>query len=206
MQMSLNQKILTGFIACTVILCVVAVFSFHNTEKFTDANQLVNHTYEVADKLNQILTTSIDAQTGVRGFVITGNEAFLDPYNKSSQNILGQLDNVKKLISDNPDQQKNIEALQNQLNIHAKYHENLIATRKIDYEKAKKMVSTQEGKHIQDEIRRLIANSKEIENTLLAERKKFSDEDARNSNVTFIILLVIITIVLVSVYLIINTN
>src|SRR5687768_2993116 len=117
MKMSLSQKILTGFIACTVILVVVAVFSFRNTEKFTVANQLVNRTYEVGDELNQILTASIDAQTGVRGFVITGNEAFLDPYNKSSQNILGQLDKVKKLIADNPDQQKNIQALQNQLNI-----------------------------------------------------------------------------------------
>jgi len=206
MKMSLSQKILTGFIACTVILVVVAVFSFRNTEKFTDSNQLVNHTHEVLDEFNQILTATVDAQTGVRGFVITGNEAFLDPYNKSRQNIVEHLEKLKKLIVDNPAQQKNIEALQDQLNANSKFQENLIAIRKNDYEKAKEIVSTQEGKHIQDEIRRIIANSKEIENTLLAERKKSSDEDARNFNLIFILLLVVIATVLISVYLIINTN
>src|SRR5687767_7128113 len=137
MKMSLSQKILTGFIACTVILVVVAVISFRNSEKFIDTNQLINHTHEVLDVFNLVLTATVDAQTGVRGFVITGNEAFLDPYNKSTQTIGEHLDKVKKLISDNPSQQKNLEALQDQLNIHLKYQEKLITTRKIDFEKAK---------------------------------------------------------------------
>jgi len=84
--MSLGRKILTGFIACAVILFAVAFFSFRNSEKFLETNQLVNHTYEVLGEFDQVLGATVDAQTGVRGFVITGNEVFLDPYNNSRQN------------------------------------------------------------------------------------------------------------------------
>ena len=90
--------------------------------------------------------------------------------------------------------------------MHLKYFASLISSRKNDFEKAKEIISSGEGKRIQDEIRRIILNSKEIENTLLAERKKSSEEDARNFNLIFIILLAVIAIVLISVYFIINTN
>ena len=85
--MSLAQKILTGFIACTIILVVVAVVSFRNSEKFIDTNKLVAHTHEVLDEFNLILNGTIDAETGVRGFVISGNSNFLEPYNASRQSL-----------------------------------------------------------------------------------------------------------------------
>jgi len=204
--MTLSQKILTGFIACTIVLAAVAVFSFRNSEKFIDTNQWVNHTYEVMGEFDQVLVATVDAETGVRGYVISGNEIFLEPYNTALQNIATHLDKVKKLSSDNPVQQKNIEALEKQVDVHLKYFTNLISTRKIDFEKAKAIVTSGEGKRIHDVIRSMVANAIEIENKLLSERKKSSEEDARNFNLIFIILLVIIAIVLISVYFIINTN
>ena len=91
MKMTLSQKILAGFIACTIVLAAVAIFSFRNSEKFIDTNQWVNHTYEVLNELDQLLTATVDAETGVRGYVISGNEVFLEPYNNAlqiSRNIL----------------------------------------------------------------------------------------------------------------------
>src|SRR5258706_9753596 len=182
MKMSLSRKILTGFIACTVILFIVAFFSFRNSEKFIDTNQWVDHTHEVLNEFNLLLAASVDAETGVRGYVISGDEAFLEPYNNSGQSINQHLARVKTLTIDNPSQQKNMEDLKKQLNLQTQYFENLITTRKTDFEKAKAIVSTREGKRIQDEIRRIVANSKEIENSLLVQRKKTSEEDARNFN------------------------
>jgi CheY-like chemotaxis protein/CHASE3 domain sensor protein len=206
MKMTLSRKILAGFIACTIILIAVAFFSFRNSEKLIDTNQLVNHTHEVLNEFNQVLTATINAETGSRGFVITGNEAFLESYNIGRQSIGEHLDKIKQLTADNPAHQKNIEALQKQVDLRLKYFEDLITIRKTDFEKARDIVSSGEGKSIQDEIRRIVANSIEIENTLLAERKKASEEDARNFNMIFIILMAVIAIVLISVYLIINTN
>jgi CHASE3 domain sensor protein len=80
MKMTLSQKILTGFIACTAILVAVAIFSFRNSEKVVETNKWVNHTLEVLYEFDQVLNASIDGETGVRGYIITGNEALLEPY------------------------------------------------------------------------------------------------------------------------------
>src|SRR5260221_12250384 len=132
MKMNLSQKILTGFIACTAVLAAVAVFSFCNSEKFIDTNQWVNHTYEVIGEFDQVLAATVDAETGVRGYVISGNEVFLEPYNKAIQNIAGHLDKVKKLTADNPSQQNNIEALQKQVDTQLKYFADLVTVRKTE--------------------------------------------------------------------------
>src|SRR5688572_30398756 len=121
MKMSLSQKILTGFIACTIILVVVAVVSFRNSEKFIDTNQLVAHTHEVLDEFNELLNSTIDAETGVRGFVISGNEAFLEPYIASRQSLPTHLEKAKALTAGNPSQQRNIEALRKQIDIQSNY-------------------------------------------------------------------------------------
>ena len=206
MKIPLSQKILLGFVSCTIILAAVAFFSFRNSEKFIDTNQWVDHTHEVLNEFSQVLAASVDAETGVRGFVISGNEAFLEPYNISRQTMAQHIDKVKNLTADNPLQQKNIERLQTQVNPQTKYFDDLIAVRKNDFEKARAIVAAGEGKRIQDEIRKIIADSKDIENNLLITRKKSSEEDARSFNMVFIILLVIIALVLLIVYFIINTN
>ena len=204
--MTLSQKILAGFIICTIILIGVAVFSFRNNEKFIESNEWVNHTHEVLYEFDQVLMGCVDAETGSRGFVITGNEWFLEPYTNAKIKIVEHLDKVKNLTSDNQVQQKNIELLNEGVGNLFKYHELCIKTRKQEFEEAKALIATGQGKQISDGIRKIIGNSKEIENTLLDQRKKESEEDARNFNTVFIALLVVIAVVLISVYLIISTN
>jgi CheY-like chemotaxis protein/signal transduction histidine kinase/CHASE3 domain sensor protein len=206
MKMTLNRKILVGFIACTIILVAVAIISFRNSEKFIDTSQWVDHTHEVLNEFTDLLAATIDGETGVRGYVISGNETFLEPYDFSKKNIDLHLTKVKTLTSDNPVQQSNIEELRKQLSLQAKYFGDLITVRKTDFEKARAIVTAGEGKRVQDEIRRIIANSKELENTLLVQRKKASEEDARSFSMVFIILLVIVATVLVVVYFIITMN
>jgi len=70
-KITLDKKILAGFIACSAVLFVVAVISFNNSEKFIDTNQWVNHTHEVLYEFDQILVSSVDAETGARGSSIS---------------------------------------------------------------------------------------------------------------------------------------
>jgi len=206
MKMSLSQKILIGFVACTLILVAVAVFSFRNSEKFIDTNQWVNHTHEVLYEFDQILGASVDAETGARGFIIGGNETFLEPYHTAQSSMNEHLLKVKALTIDNPTQQKNIDILKDQLDAHGRHLESLIELRRKDFDKAKDMVASGKGKQLEDDVRKTIANCENIERTLLVERKKASEDDARSFNSVFIILLLVIAIVLISVYLIITAN
>lgn len=204
--MTLTQKILTGFIACTMILAAVAIFSFRNSQKFISTNQLVAHTHEVINEYNNILTATVDAETGVRGYIISGKEVFLEPFNSSRITIRNHFARVKEMTSDNLRQQQVLSNLEQQLDQHAVYFDRLIELRKTNLDSANKIVSDGEGKKIQDRIRQLISNAIQLENTLLQERKELSEKDAERFNIIFIVLIVIIALVLIAVYILITNN
>ncbi|GGA85286.1 response regulator [Puia dinghuensis] len=207
MKLTLEKKILAGFIICSVILATVAVISFKNSEKVIISNQWVSHTHEVLYQLDQILVACVDAETGERGYIITGEENYLEPYNSGKSRIADLLAKVKELTADNPTQQVNIANIHQQVDLLTGHLDECIQARKTaGFEKAREMVATGRGKSLLDDIRRKIDNAKAVEQTLLAERKQVSEEDARNFNLIFIILLAIIVLVLVVVYFIISGN
>jgi CheY-like chemotaxis protein/CHASE3 domain sensor protein/GAF domain-containing protein len=206
MKMTLSQKILVGFIACTFILIAVAIFSYRNGQKFVETNQGVNHTHEVLNEFDQILLSVVDCETGIRGFVISGKENFLEPFTSGRLGIHQHFDKVKNLTIDNPVQQKNLELLQKQLDLSEKYQSEVVSLAMADTEKGKALVATGKGKQISDEIRRIVTNCRDIELKLLDERKKASEDDLNSFNNIFLLLLLVIALVLVSVYIIINAN
>jgi CheY-like chemotaxis protein/CHASE3 domain sensor protein/putative methionine-R-sulfoxide reductase with GAF domain len=206
MKMTLSQKILSGFVVCTIILVATAIFAIRSSNKFIDTTQWVNHTHEVLAEFDQLLSGTVDEETGARGYIITGNDAFLEPYNVARNSVREHLDKVRSMTIDNPAQSKNIDALQKQIKLSENHLEELIALRKRDFDKAKELVSTGKGKQLQDETRRIIANCKTLENKLLVTRRQANEDDSNSFNIVFITLLIVIAIVLISVFLVINTN
>lgn len=206
MEITLGRKIVLGFAACAVVLLVVAIFSFKTSEKFVASNVLVNHSNQVLYEFEQILMTSVDAETGVRGYVITGDDKFLQPFASAKTKSTDLLARVKELTKDNPGQQNNIVKLTKEFKIRFENLNKCIEKRKNSFEKAKEFVATGEGKKTQDAIRKTVEKSQRIERTLLAKRIQASEEDAKNFNLVFVILLLIIIAILIIVYLIVATN
>src|SRR5665647_3214479 len=204
--MTLAKKIIIGFIVCALILFGVAFFSFKNSEKFIASNAKVDFTNQVLSEFNQILVFTIDAETGTRGFVITGDVNYLEYFSNAYTKVVEHLDKVRELTKNNPDQQKNIEELDKEIKMRFDHLNRVIDFRKKDFEKARESVASGEGKQIQDRIRKIIDRAEKIEYTLLTERKQESENDASNFNIVFVILLLIIIMVLVIVYYIVSTN
>jgi CheY-like chemotaxis protein len=206
MKMTFGKKILVGFVTCTAILAAVAFFSFRNNESFVKATELVAHTHEVMYEFDLVLAASVDAESAVRGYVITGNEQFLTPYISSFTSVRDHLARAKLLTADNPRQQENIALLHQQLELRRKNLDMAIDLRQQNFEKARAHISSAGGKDIQDEIRRIITDARNIETNLLATRKMLSDKDARSFNFVFISLIVVIALILTAVYFVIASN
>lgn len=207
MKMTVDRKILAGVVFCSCILLTVAFISFYNSEKFKETNQWVNHTHEVLFQFEQILVYCIDAETGERGYIITGAESYLEPYNRSSAQIVEHLNKVKDLTKDNPFQQKNILGISRQITLLTERLSTTIEVRRTaGFEKAQQMVVSGIAKRELDQIREEIEHAKKIEETLLVERKQKSEQDAQKFNIISITLVIAIVIVLISVYVIITAN
>ncbi len=64
----------------------------------------VAHTYGVIDRANAVLAAAVDMETGMRGFVITGKESFLEPYQNGQEHFSSLVGALRETVSDNPAQ------------------------------------------------------------------------------------------------------
>ncbi len=113
----LASSIRSGAEAWTAIgLAVVLAFfvftgwlAYQNVQSLRANNLKVVHTHEVLMSLNQLLSTTQDAETGQRGYLLTGNDRYLEPYNLALAATASRLDTVAALTADNPVQQANLD-------------------------------------------------------------------------------------------------
>jgi PAS domain S-box-containing protein len=77
-----------------------------------DSEQWVTHTEQVIAATNQISRLVVDAETGQRGFLLTGDDKYLEPYERASREIGPALSRLRQLTSDNPVQSRPIAHLQ----------------------------------------------------------------------------------------------
>ena len=189
MSWTLGKKITGGFGVGIVSLILVAGLSYRSAGLLT-TEYGVAHTFQVLGKSETILSVLKDAETGQRGFLLTGEERYLEPYTASLTAIQDAVGEVRDLTVDNPAQQDRIVELEK--GITAKYEElqqTIDLRRTAGFDAAVAVVLTDEGKIVMDQIRGIVEEIKAAEETLLLERQQESaDAIAQvNSNITIVV-------------------
>ena len=89
---ALLRNLQIGFGLSLLILIVTSIASFSSINNLLDGSRLVDHTDSVINELTGTLTTLTDAETGQRGYLLTGDTAFLRPYNGANDRALSLID------------------------------------------------------------------------------------------------------------------
>jgi len=177
-----NLIISTG--ASMVLLIVSSTASYLSINSLISSNDWVNHTQEVIYNLNQSATVMTDAQTGMRGFLVTGNDDFILKYSDSEDRANTYLGKVEMLTEDNIPQQNSIKELKPLKAEFYKYLKQRI------YEKKNGIVVLSEnldkGKELMDGIRRILKTMENREQVLLEERASQSKNYGLYSSVLII--------------------
>jgi len=97
------------FSALLLALLLGGVYSFIS---LSSANAWLRHTDEVRVRIALLRGTLLDAETGLRGYLFTGSAAFLDPYRLARADWRRELDDVRALTTDNPEQQARLHTLE----------------------------------------------------------------------------------------------
>jgi CheY-like chemotaxis protein/CHASE3 domain sensor protein len=147
----------------------------------------VDHSERVIGAATEIGKLASDEETGVRGFLITGDEAFLAPYNIGHAKLSTELSDLMAMVSDNPPQVERLErirALQNQWDIFA---QQMIDLRRHngDYQDA---IRSGRGKVETDEVRRELGDFFEVEFRLRQERNLDAHSVTTVTVATFLLL------------------
>ncbi len=97
-----------GVIAVLLFFLLSGAVSFSNVQVLKTDSQKIVQSHEVIAALDILLSTMQDAETGQRGFLLTGNEKYLQPYNDAVSKVNSELSTIATLTQDNNNQQTNL--------------------------------------------------------------------------------------------------
>jgi len=173
----------------------VSIIVYISIEKNTETTHWVEHTHQVLADSNELIKLLVDMETGKRGFLITGNAVFLEPYIAAREIWTSKLKALKTLVSDNPVQVTRlteIEALQKKWLKEAAFVE--IAARQntskspdLVMAEVVRLVELQTGKKIIDQIRAIKADFNAMEQSLMKRRQQESAQAA--SQTLFVVII-----------------
>ena len=104
-NLSISKKLFASFIVVVSLTLVLGLVAYVNVSAMAhDFEFLVEHDLLVLEKSAQLQGFVVDAETGQRGFIITGEEEFLEPYVSGIANFETYYEDLRHLVSDNPAQ------------------------------------------------------------------------------------------------------
>ena len=97
----MNRRIALGFITAIVLIASGFAISFYSYNQYSNDMQRVRHTYQVTESLENILSLIKDVETGSRGYVITNDTTYLEPYREALKQLPGEIELLRILTTDN---------------------------------------------------------------------------------------------------------
>jgi len=172
---------LIAFTLALLLVALTAVNRRYATEAEASA-QWVQHTYAVLADLNATIAKLVDAETGQRGFLLTGEELYLEPYRLAGADVDVLTHELATLTADNPEQQRDIALVRALAREKRDELEQTIATRRRDgFEAAQRIVLTDRGKATMDRLREVTLRMATRERTLLEIRQTRARRSAEAS-------------------------
>ncbi len=182
MKWPVGKKIGAGYALALLFLVVIGMISYRNTTALVAGAQLTVHTHQVRENLDQALSALQNAETGQRGYIITGDDQYLEPYRAGTELVSQAIQNVRRLTADNLEQQRRLDLLEPLVkNKIAELRETVDLRGRKGFDAALQVVRTDKGKQVMDEIRKVIAEMKNEEKTLLERRDGVLQASARTT-------------------------
>ncbi len=99
-----KTKVLLGICSPMVLLVALGGISVYSINSIVDTNKQVDHTHVVLGEAAAIVSSAVDMETGMRGYLLAGEDGFLDPYRGSQEATYSGIASLQKTVDDNPAQ------------------------------------------------------------------------------------------------------
>lgn len=178
-ESSVRAWVTASFALALLVVVVIALVSYKSTTDLLDTEARVTRTYAVLATLESIASSVADAQGGVRGYALTGDERFLTSYQLSAQEALAALRELRALTADDSEQQRRADRLTPLIERLAAWMGDTVAMRRDrGLESAIARVRSYEGEALGGSLRRALNEMEGTERALLVRRSSATRQTA----------------------------
>lgn len=185
----LNHKPLAaGVVLLIAVLTVNSWLALRRTRELFENSARVAHTHEVLAQLERVTAMLTDAETGQRGYIITGLDEYLEPYDAARAQYEEAFDRLESLTADNPTQLASIARIRELATRRlAVLRQNLEKRDSGGFEAAREGIRSGEGRRLAREIRALVDEMRQHEFDLLRDREALNDGTYRRATASALI-------------------
>jgi CHASE3 domain sensor protein len=171
MRMTRQRLAAGGFGAALIIVAIIGWVSYRNTSALIETTRGVTHTHQALTELEAMLANITDAEAARRGYVITNETRYLEPYYAAVAEVDPTLERLRHLTADNLNQQQRISILKSLLDEKvAQFQHSIDLQQAGGLHPEVQIALTDKGKELMDRIRWVIETMKAEERTLLVQR------------------------------------
>jgi methyl-accepting chemotaxis protein len=164
----------------TVVILVGAYLSYNLHTEIAIGRERIEQTHQVLETLNQLFISLQDAETGQRGFIITGQDGYLAPYVEAVTALAPTLARLRDLTAESTTQSIRIARLETLVDAKlAELGRTIVLRRASGFRTAASDVAGGTGKELMDDVRREVALVGTAERTLLRARQAVAQERER---------------------------
>jgi PAS domain S-box-containing protein len=207
MNLSIERKTALGLGLVGLLLVLVSIIAYHNSQTSLENSRWVTHTREVIAELNAAQSAVDDWQNAVHEYLLIGESSYLKPYRDSFSSVLDHVDRLKTLTADNAPQNARAVALKSQSMTLFRALDQTVKSR---YEKgleaAQQDVLVGRGKAETADIRATIATMRIEEEQLLGARERKLQTSTRLTAIGFASIIVFEIMLLALIYYIIRKD
>ncbi len=171
LKWTIDKSVLAGLVLLAGLLLGSASLDCWNTSRLDEDARGAAHTREVLDLNGDVLRTLVDAETGMRGFVITGKDEYLQPYEDAAHRLDGLLARLDENTADNPGQQDRVQRLKQMAAVHMRLLREAVALRHRSEKEAQAFVAAGKSKAQMDALRGVAGEIERQEHALLEQRQ-----------------------------------
>ncbi|MEB0135026.1 CHASE3 domain-containing protein [Actimicrobium sp. CCC2.4] len=171
-----------GIVSTLLALTLTTVVSLSSMREFKQRAAIVVHTNDVINRIDGISALMTDAQSAVRGYVISGDETFLVPYRAAIDALPLQLTELNGLMAGKPAPLRDLATLATLAHASLAIGARVVQTRRSDAGAAMDLVTSGAGDQIQNRIRAQAQRMTAAGQTLLAERESAAADSAARAS------------------------
>jgi PAS domain S-box-containing protein len=201
-----NKRLLVGFLLAFAVVTWLALHSYMSTRRLIATSNGIADTHNVLFHAERLLALAVNIETGQRGFSLTGDDEFLEPYDRGIEQIRPHFKALSDLAGRHGNEQERLRYLAGDIDTLVRFSTSVVDARKRNVEEALALNATLEGKTILDRMRKSITELEAREKRLLGDLIADNEQQIANFNYSFIALLFVASSILLGLLFAVNVN